>query len=113
MNLPPLNKTTEFHLYSICLELANNILKHSRATEAHIEFKRVNNDLNMIVRDNGRGMESVVHQHDNQMQMIGMGLRNIQARTEAMKGRLEVYSEIGEGTTFFFVLPLTKDTVQV
>nr|WP_293843110.1 tetratricopeptide repeat protein [uncultured Arsenicibacter sp.] len=112
-DLPRLNKNTEFHLYSICLELANNILKHSRATEAHIEFKRVNDDLNMIVRDNGRGMESVVHQHNNHMQMIGMGLRNIQARTEAMKGRLEVYSEIGEGTTFFFVLPLTKDTVQV
>ncbi|OIN60352.1 tetratricopeptide repeat-containing sensor histidine kinase [Arsenicibacter rosenii] len=111
--LPRLNKTTEFHLYSICLELANNILKHSRATEAHIQFKRVNNDLNMIVRDNGRGMESVVHQHDNHMQMVGMGLRNIQARTEAMKGRLEVYSEVGEGTTFFFVLPLTKDTVHV
>ena len=36
-----------------------------------------------------------------------MGLRNSQARTEAIQGRVEVYSKQGEGTTFFFILPLT------
>jgi|GEM_PF-6780934 len=39
--------------------------------------------------------------------MPGMGLRNSQARTEAIQGRVEVYSKQGEGTTFFFILPLT------
>lgn len=39
------------------------------------------------------------------------GLRNIQGRTKAMQGRLEVYSEGNEGTTFFFILPLTATFV--
>ncbi|KAB7732938.1 tetratricopeptide repeat protein [Rudanella paleaurantiibacter] len=107
--LPRLTKATEFHLYSICLELCNNILKHSGATEACIQFRKYGEQLNMIVKDNGRGMETVlpVAQQHSQAQMNGMGLPNIQARTDAMKGRLEIYSEVGEGTTFFFILPLS------
>ena len=63
----------------------------------------------MIVNDNGRGMETGPTSDviPEPTVMAGMGLRNIQARTEAMQGRLEVYSEGNEGTTFFFILPLT------
>jgi signal transduction histidine kinase len=113
--LVPLGKTAEFHLYSICLELCNNILKHAGATEAYIEFRCLGqssdrddepcHELAMIVRDNGRGMETVPTSET--IAESGMGLRNIQARTEAMHGQLEVYSELGEGTTFFFTLPVS------
>lgn len=107
--LPRLDKNVEFHLYSICLELCNNILKHSGATEATIQFRRFEHELNMIVKDNGRGMETGPNSDviPEPKVMAGMGLRNIQARTEAMQGRLEIYSELGSGTTFFFILPLT------
>lgn len=109
LELPRLDKGVEFHLYSICLELCNNILKHSGATKATIQFRRFENELNMIVNDNGRGMETGPTSDviPEPTVMAGMGLRNIQARTEAMQGRLEVYSEGGNGTTFFFILPLT------
>ena len=30
----------EFEIYSICLELVNNIIKHSKDTEAKIELSR-------------------------------------------------------------------------
>lgn len=106
--LPRLERNSEFHLYSICLELCNNILKHSGATKATVQFRRFEQELNMVVKDNGRGMDtgSTAHLIPGPGVMAGMGLRNIQARTEAMKGRLEIYSEAGEGTTFFFILPL-------
>ena len=109
--LPRLSKAAEFHLYSISLELFNNILKHSGATEACIEFRSTANELSMIVRDNGRGIESLMEGESlaNVKDSAGMGLRNIQARTEAMQGRLEIYSENGEGTTFFFLLPLSAN----
>ncbi len=107
--LPRLDKGVEFHLYSICLELCNNILKHSGATRATIQFRRFDKELNMIVKDNGHGMETgpTADVMPEPRVMAGMGLRNIQARTEAMQGRLEMYSELGVGTTFFFILPLT------
>lgn len=65
----------------------------------------------MIIRDNGRGMESVIQGESlsDVKNAAGMGMRNIQTRIDAMQGRLEVYSEIGEGTTFFFLLPLSAN----
>ncbi|WP_460962683.1 sensor histidine kinase [Spirosoma litoris] len=96
--LPRLDKTAEFNLYSICIELCSNILRHSEATEAQILFRRFNNELNMIVKDNGCGMDP--------SDATGMGLHNIQARMDLIQGRYEIHSGPGEGTTFIFILPL-------
>ncbi|WP_461127375.1 tetratricopeptide repeat-containing sensor histidine kinase [Spirosoma aerophilum] len=99
--LPRLDKTAEFNLYSICIELCSNILRHSEATEADILFRRFNNELNMIVKDNGCGMDPA--------DATGMGLHNIQARMDLIRGRYEIHSGKGEGTTFIFILPLSFD----
>ncbi|QJW87983.1 tetratricopeptide repeat protein [Spirosoma taeanense] len=96
-----LDKTTEFNLYSICIELCSNILRHSEATEADILFRRFGSELNMIVKDNGCGMDPA--------DATGMGLRNIQARMDTIRGRYEVHSGVGEGTTFIFILPTSSD----
>lgn len=100
-SLPRLGKTAEFNLYSICIELCSNIIRHSEATEADILFRRFNHELNMIVKDNGCGM--------NPADATGMGLRNIQARMDLIKGRYEVHSGAGEGTTFIFIVPVASN----
>ncbi|GAB3809924.1 hypothetical protein GCM10028819_52600 [Spirosoma humi] len=99
--LPRLGKTAEFNLYSICIELCSNILRHSEATEADILFRRFNNELNMIVKDNGCGMDPT--------DATGMGLHNIQARMDLIQGRYEIHSNKGEGTTFIFILPVAPN----
>ncbi len=99
--LPRLDKTAEFNLYSICIELCSNILRHSEATEADILFRRFNNELNMIVKDNGCGMDPA--------DATGMGLQNIQARMDLIRGRYEIHSSEGEGTTFIFILPFSSN----
>lgn len=99
--LPRLDKTAEFNLYSICIELCSNILRHSEASEADILFRRFNNELNMIVKDNGCGM--------NPADATGMGLHNIQARMDLIRGRYEVHSGPNEGTTFIFILPVSTN----
>ncbi|WP_461136229.1 sensor histidine kinase [Spirosoma lituiforme] len=99
--LPRLGKTAEFNLYSICIELCSNILRHSEATEADILFRRFNNELNMIVKDNGCGMDPT--------DATGMGLHNIQARMDLIQGRYEIHSGKGEGTTFIFILPVSPN----
>ncbi|MBN8824688.1 MAG: tetratricopeptide repeat protein [Spirosoma sp.] len=99
--LPRLDKTAEFNLYSICIELCSNIIRHSEASEADILFRRFNNELNMIVKDNGCGM--------NPADATGMGLHNIQARMDLIKGRYEIHSGPKEGTTFIFILPVSTN----
>lgn len=98
--LQELNKELEFNLYSICLELANNIIKHSGATEASFEFITKGTQLQLFVTDNGKGF---IQNNTSD----GMGMQNIQERTNQMGGTLKIHSEPGEGTMFRVIVPIT------
>jgi signal transduction histidine kinase len=98
-----LNKELEFTLYSICLELANNIVKHSQATEASFEFVDGGQHFQLLVTDNGKGF--IQHNTSD-----GMGMKNIQERTVQMEGTLKVHSRPGEGMLVQFMIPLRSST---
>lgn len=68
----------EFELYSICLELVNNIIKHSKASEAKIELSRTEKQIELIVSDNGIGT------FNNESD--GKGMKNVKARVESLNG---------------------------
>jgi signal transduction histidine kinase len=88
-NFPRLSPKIEFELYSICLELINNILKHAQATQASIGYRVVSNKLKLTVTDNGKGF------FENGS--TGKGLRNIAERVKSFGGTWEVTSEEGFG----------------
>lgn len=92
-----LGKQTEFHLYNVCLELTNNILKHAGATEAHLRFERNENQVVLTVSDNGRGLQAGEGAD-------GMGLKNIRTRVESIGGTLRIDSRPSGGTTFLITL---------
>ena len=98
--LGKLSKEMEFNLYSISLELSSNIIKHSGATEASFEFMNKQDRLEVFVTDNGKGF--IANNTSD-----GMGMRNIQERTEQMGGTLKIHSEPDEGTMFQFSIPLS------
>ncbi|QHW00237.1 sensor histidine kinase [Spirosoma endbachense] len=79
-----------FELYSICLELINNILKHAQATEARIAVEEVNNEIKLTVIDNGKGI--------SEKDPNGKGLRNIAERVKSLDGSWRVTSNEGKGT---------------
>ena len=101
-----LSKEVEFNLYSICLELSNNIIKHSGATEASFEFVDGGEQFQLLVTDNGRGF---IQNNTSD----GMGMKNIQERTEQMAGRLKIHSRPDEGTLFQFSIPLLTPPARV
>lgn len=76
--LGKLDKKVEFELYSICLELVNNIIKHSKATKAKIEISKTENQLKLTVEDDGIGI------FENNSD--GKGMRNVRARVESLNG---------------------------
>jgi signal transduction histidine kinase len=73
-----LNHKIEFELYSVCLELVNNILKHAYATEVKIELYRSAEKIFMLISDNGRGIKDFSNE--------GKGTQNIKARLETVGG---------------------------
>lgn len=89
---PRLNAKTEFELYSIVLELTNNILKHAQATEGRVECRMQNGECRMTVSDNGVGMAD--------QRVKGKGMQSVESRVKSLNATLTITSQAGEGTRF-------------
>ena len=92
-------KQKEYELYNIVLELINNILKHSKATESWVSLSIENQQITVTVSDNGVGIKA------NKL-TDGVGLTNIQARIEAISGKINIESSETNGTKIQMVVPL-------
>lgn len=89
-NFGRLENKVEFELYSIALEVVNNIIRHSDATEASINLMQHQKSLTMLIKDNGKGF--------NFETMQGYGLKNLQYRAESIEAKLMIDSDKIGGT---------------
>ena len=92
----------ELELYSICLELINNILKHSQATKAEVGFMQNNKYLYVFIKDNGKGGLDIDERNN------GKGINNIKTRLETLSAQISIKSTINEGTAIKITVPLKK-----
>lgn len=90
------------HIYRIVQELLFNCLKHASAKEILIQLIRNEEDLEIMVEDDGSGYEpSEVRK--------GMGTENVSARVHFLKGEISVHSVIGTGTTSTITIPFNSE----
>ena len=97
----------ELSVYRIVQELLNNIVKHSRASEAVVQITYQPELLSVTIEDNGIGLVKEDHQKD------GIGLRSLQSRVKAMNGRIEFESASGQGLNAYLefeTVGLEKET---
>lgn len=90
------SRSIELNVYAICLELIQNIIKHSQATEASISIFEKAGVLWLEVIDNGKGLTTNVEK--------GMGLKNIQNRLDDIGGEFFV-DTANKGTRFVVSVP--------
>lgn len=88
------------HIYRIIQELLNNTLKHALSREVLIQLTRNENELIVLVEDDGVGF-------DPMNASKGMGMGNIQSRVHFLKGEVSVQSGKGEGTTTVITIPMS------
>lgn len=88
------DQTTAITIFRIVQELLNNSLKHAAAKNAIVQLNRTDDQLSVTVEDDGKGFNTAVLQHSG-----GIGWSNIQNRVEFMKGKLDVQSAEGKGTS--------------
>jgi signal transduction histidine kinase len=93
-----LSPKIEFELYSICLELINNILKHSKATQASITLAPEKKLVKLVISDNGHGF------FDNDSD--GKGMKNVKARIESLHGTWHTKSTEGNGVCNEISVPI-------
>jgi signal transduction histidine kinase len=94
------NPEIEITLYKITLELIQNILKHSKATEAILQLFFKEDAIELNVEDNGVGIPSSPKK--------GMGFRNISSRLELFKGSMHVDTSPGF-TIIIISIPLNTN----
>jgi signal transduction histidine kinase len=90
-------------LYKVIQELLTNVIKHAHATEVTLQLSRHDDHLNLMLEDNGKGLDTRL-----QAQQTGLGLRSIQARIEAFGGEFVLDSKQGHGTTALIDIPLKE-----
>jgi PAS domain S-box-containing protein len=89
-----LKEDSEISIYRVISELLNNTVKHAGATEVEIIFKSINEKLNIIYSDNGKGFDFEKTITENTK---GLGLQNIVSRINSLNGTYKVSSEPNKG----------------
>jgi len=90
------------HIYRIVQELLFNCIKHAHAKEILIQLIRNEEDLEIMVEDDGQGYEPGDVRK-------GMGTENVSARVNFLKGEISVHSVLGTGTTTSITIPFTQE----
>lgn len=96
-----LKETTEDHVFRIIQEALANILRHSQATEVHLQIITRGNDLFIHIRDNGIGFELDKHLDSN----VSYGMKTMRERSEELGGTFNVRSNLKEGTYIDIRIP--------
>jgi signal transduction histidine kinase len=91
-------------LFLVVKEAANNVIKHSQATEATLSLNVVENMLEIRIEDNGRGFSP-----DAVARSKRHGFPNMRTRVQHLGGTLEVSSEPGKGTSICILISSWKD----
>lgn len=95
-----LDERIETMLYRVIQEVMNNIIRHSGATHVNIELIQHEDELVLLVEDNGKGFDTSVVENQ------GIGLKNITTRVEYLNGNVNFDSRIGKGTSVIVEVPL-------
>ncbi len=109
-------------LLSLFQNLMENALKYrqsERAPEIHVGARQDNGRALVWVRDNGIGIDPAFHDRvfeifqrlhpSSAYAGTGMGLSICRSIVEGHNGRIWIESNVGEGATFFFDLPLADN----
>ena len=96
---PPAHVRAE--LLQIAREALSNVARHAEATQAAVRLAADDTDLQLEIRDNGRGFDHSTTPRDGHF-----GLANMRARADALGGALLVESAAGGGTHIIVRIPV-------
>jgi PAS domain S-box-containing protein len=96
---PLLSSDVRIALFRAAQEAISNVLKHANATQLEVSLQGENGRVRLWVEDNGQGFDpSVVSQKETQT----WGLEIMRERIESIGGKVQIESELGQGTRVTF-----------
>jgi PAS domain S-box-containing protein len=90
-------------LYRILQESLTNIARHSGASKAYVNLYVLKNKIEMIIKDDGTGIEK------NKVNSFkSLGIAGIKERVKSVDGRITITGVHGSGTLIRVAIPLLK-----
>jgi signal transduction histidine kinase len=99
----------EDHLFRIVQEAVNNVMKHAQARHVRVELSQANDEVNVLVADDGLGF-------DVQARLAGQGFgfEGMQQRAQLIGARVEVLRQASGGTQVLVSLAVSpQQTVSI
>lgn len=89
-------QTTAITLYRVIQELISNAMKHAAAKTVIVQVTKTNDQLAVTVEDDGKGFDTAILD-----QSKGVGWTNIRHRVDFLKGKVDINSQPGKGTSVY------------
>ena len=108
----PLDENALTLLYQVVRELLVNITKHSQAHKVKVSIKRCENNIQIIVEDDGVGFD-VAAITSGKNGSNGFGLFSVRERLKYIAGNVNIESKHGYGTRVTLDAPLSREPSEV
>ncbi|HET6491055.1 MAG TPA: PAS domain S-box protein [Syntrophales bacterium] len=97
------DKDLSITVFRILQETLTNVARHSKAKQVKVSLREAEDDLELVVEDNGRGIrQEELHKPKS------FGLLGIRERVDFRGGELKLSGKKGKGTTVTVRLPIRK-----
>lgn len=106
--LPRQSQKIELTLFRITQELVNNAIKHSECTEINVDLFLNNEQLELLVTDNGKGFDAATIRTTK---AGGLGFRNIESRLSIVKGKVVYKKPRLKGSCVHVLVPLETKNI--
>jgi len=99
----PLNPLIRDEVYRIGVEALRNAVRHADARRIEVDIRYGEHDLQLRIRDDGKGIDPVVLRQEH---VVGhWGLPGMRERAELVGGTFEVWSQLYTGTEVELKIP--------
>ena len=94
------NKDASITVFRILQETLTNVAKHAKATRVQVTLRGLEDDLELVVTDNGRGIRD-----EDLKKPKSFGLLGIRERVDFRGGEVKISGRKKKGTTVTVRLP--------
>lgn len=94
------SRDEQINLYRIMQEALNNVSRHAQARRVQIQFRSSPTDLDVTIRDDGRGFSGVANSSSRHL-----GIEGMRQRAASLGGTLEITSPPDGGTHVALRIP--------
>jgi PAS domain S-box-containing protein len=102
-DLSRFSRDEQINLYRIVQEALTNVARHARAQHVQIKFQNSSTDLNVSIRDDGRGLPRAVNRSSSHL-----GIEGMRQRAASLRGALHITSPAEGGAEVRLRIPLPK-----